>query len=406
MINKLKNYKQQAKIATGILNKKVLTGPWSVQIDLTNQCNNDCLACWCRSPLLKDKAMKPEVVKQSLPYKKVIELIDEFDKLDVRDIYFTGGGEPFLHPRILDIMRYIKNKGIHLDMSTNFTLVTKKVAEQLVDIGIDHMNLSFWAATPESYAKNHPNKTSKTFKKMVEMAKYIKQLKSKKGTDKPRLGSYNVITTHNAHEVDKMLELAYEIKLDDIDFIPVDTVPDRTDSLVPTKQQRKEMAKKFKKFPEIIPVFERKYNHHVMFKNYDQFLRRIENINAKDGNYDTDILNSLPSCYAGWTFARVLATGDVNSCLKSFKIPVGNIHKQSFTEIWFGAKEEEFRKHTIDYDKTNSYFKDIGNDRATASQGCYKCCDNLGFNLLVHKKISTLGKVKKQILKTSSIFLK
>lgn len=406
MINKIKNYKQQAKIASGILRKKVLTGPWSVQIDLTNECNNDCLACWCRSPLLKDKSMKPEIVKQSLPYNKVIELINEFDKLGVRDIYFTGGGEPFLHPRILDIMRYIKSKGIHLDMSTNFTLVTKKIAEELVDIGIDHMNLSFWAATPESYAKNHPNKTGKTFEKMVEMAKYIRKLKDKKGTNKPRLGSYNVITKHNAHEVDKMLKLAYKIKLDDIDFIPVDTVPDRTDSLTPTNKQREDMAQKFKKFPEIIPLLERKHNHHVMFKNYEQFLRRIENTDAKNGNYDTNILDSLPSCYAGWTFARVLATGDVNSCLKSFKIPVGNIHKNTFAEIWFGAKEEEFRKHTIDYDKTNPYFKKIGNDRATDGQGCYKCCDNLGFNLLVHEKISNLGKSKKIILKEAGLILK
>lgn len=108
--NKLKDYIQQIRIASGILKKKVLTGPWSVQIDLTNQCNNDCLACWCRSKFLKDKAMKPEVVKQSLSYEKVIGLIDELDKLGVRDIYFTGGGEPFMHPKILDIMRYIKKK--------------------------------------------------------------------------------------------------------------------------------------------------------------------------------------------------------------------------------------------------------------------------------------------------------
>lgn len=52
--------------------------------------------------------------------------------MGTREIYFTGGGEPFMHPRILDIMRFIKRRGIHLDMSTNFTLVDASVAEQLV----------------------------------------------------------------------------------------------------------------------------------------------------------------------------------------------------------------------------------------------------------------------------------
>lgn len=291
-------------------------------------------------------------------------------------------------------------------MSTNFTLVTKRVAEELVDIGIDHMNLSFWAATPKTYSKLHPNKNEKTFEKMLEIVQYINKLKNERNIDKPRLGSYNVITKINAHEVDKMLKLAYEIKLNDIDFIPVDTVPEKTDHLKPTKKQRREMIDKFKTFPELIPDLERKHKHHVMFKNYEQFLRRIENTGASDGNYDTDILDKLPSCYAGWTFARVLATGDVNSCLKSFKIPVGNIHKSSFTKIWFGRKQEEFRTHTIDYQKEDPYFYSIGNDRATKKQGCYKCCDNLGFNLLVHGKMSKLRLIKSKILKTVGTFLR
>ncbi len=397
MTGKLKDNWQQVRIAAGILRKKAITGPWTVQIDLTNRCNNNCVACWCHSPLLKDKAMRPEIAKKSLSFEKVISLIDEFDRLGVRDIYFTGGGEPFMHPRILNIMRYIKKKGMHLDMSTNFTLVSKKIAKELVDIGIDHMNLSLWSATAEAYAKQHPNKKEETFTKMEEVIDYINELKEKRGAKKPQLGMYNVISRHNCHEVDKMLEFAYRHRLHDIDFTPADIVPGRTESIKPGKKQMQELIRKVRGFGELIPKLEQKYKHQLEFRNYGTFLRRIENTDAKDGNYDTNI--SLPSCYAGWTFARVLATGDVNSCLKSFKIPAGNVNEKSFKKIWFGEKQEEFRTHTIDYDKCDPYFNSMGNDLATENQGCYKCCDNLGFNLLVHEKMSRLGKTKKNLIR-------
>ena len=63
---------------------------------------------------------------------------------------------------------------------------------------------------------------------------------------------------------------------------------------------------------------------------------------AEVANYDAEILNQMPSCYAGWSFARILATGEVNSCLKSFKMPVGNIFESSFPEIWQNEKQEEY----------------------------------------------------------------
>jgi molybdenum cofactor biosynthesis enzyme MoaA len=92
-------------VAAGILNNRVYAGPWDVQIDLTNQCNNDCIACWCNSPLLGNKSMPWQIQKKALSYETVIRLIKELTRMGTRNIYFTGGGEPFMHPRILDFMR-------------------------------------------------------------------------------------------------------------------------------------------------------------------------------------------------------------------------------------------------------------------------------------------------------------
>ncbi|MBU0486063.1 MAG: radical SAM protein [Proteobacteria bacterium] len=403
MKNKLKDNIQQAKIACGILDKKVYTGPWHVQIDLTNKCNNDCIACWCNSPLLGDKAMRAEIKNKFLPFEVVIKLVDELDALGARDLYFTGGGEPFMHPRILDIMRHIKSKGMRLDMSTNFTLVTKEIAEQLIEIGVDHMNISLWAATPETYSKLHPNKNEQTFLKMTEIIDFINARKAEKQTLKPALGMYNVITSESYLEIIDMLEFAHLHRMNDINFVPVDTMPGKTDVLSLNAKQRQELSELVATLPAKRLEFQEKYQHEVLISNLEMFAQRIRSDSADEANYDAELLSSMPSCYAGWSFARILATGEVNSCLKSFKIPVGNIFESSFPEIWFGAKQHEFRAHTIDYDINDPYLKSMGNDMQTEGQGCMKCCDNLGLNMSVHEKMIDLDLPKKILIRLANL---
>ncbi len=399
-----KDYIQQARIAKGILERQVYCGPWNVQIDLTNRCNNDCIACWCNSPLLGDKAMKEEVKKEHLTYETARQLIDELADLGTRYIYFTGGGEPFMHPRILDIMRHVKQRGMHLGMSTNFTLVTKEKAEELVDIGIDHMNLSMWSATPEMYVIQHPSKTEETFHRMTEVVDYFYELKKKTLFKRPILGMYNVINAYNHQEITDMLEFAFQHKMGEVSYVPVDTVPGCTDKIQLQEEHRKNLARQVAELPEKHRLFKRKYNHNVKFTNLDVFAQRITSVGVEQSNYDGELLSALPSCYAGWSFARVLANGDVNSCLKSFKIPIGNIKKDSFTDIWFGKKQEEFRAHTIDYDINDPYLKQMGNDMETKEQGCYKCCDNLGINMSIHEQLEKLNPPKKLLIKLATIF--
>lgn len=390
-INWVKDGVQQAKIACGILDKKVYTGPWHVQIDLTNVCNNDCLACWCNSPLLEEKAMRPEIRTQTLPLTVVLQLIDDLDGLGVRDIYFTGGGEPFMHPDILTIMRHVKAKGMRLDMSTNFTLVTKEIAQTLVELEVDHLNMSLWAASPEAYVALHPNKTAADFQRMIEVIDYIHQLKVKKQAIRPALGMYNVITARNYHEVAQMLEFAQCHRINDISYVPVDTVPGKTDQLKLSAQAREELQQVVAGLPELQQQLAVNSDHHVVFANLEVFGSRLASDGADAANYDSNLLQQMDACYAGWSFARILATGDVNSCLKSFKIPIGNVHENRFPEIWFGRSQQEFRQHTIEYRVDDPYLLAMGNDLATENQGCIKCCDNIGLNSSIQAKLDELN---------------
>ncbi len=56
-------------------------GPSFAQIDLTNNCNNDCIGCWCNSPLLEEKKIDASVKGQTISFKRAVRLIDELYKI-------------------------------------------------------------------------------------------------------------------------------------------------------------------------------------------------------------------------------------------------------------------------------------------------------------------------------------
>ena len=88
------------------------TGPEMVQIDLTNNCNNDCIACWCRSPLLGDRGASREDQQQILPFEIIERVLHECAEMGTSNIYLSGGGEPFMHPHIMQVVKLIKEIGL------------------------------------------------------------------------------------------------------------------------------------------------------------------------------------------------------------------------------------------------------------------------------------------------------
>ena len=80
----------------------------------------------------------------------------------------------------------------------------------------------------------------------------------------------------------------------------------------------------------------------------------------------------------GYMFIRIGAGGNVDPCLKAHKIPIGNVHKQSISEIWWSHAAKIFRKKTKYINDKDPYFSLIGNV-PDVKCGCYLSCDNIGF---------------------------
>ncbi|MDP2924042.1 MAG: radical SAM protein [Candidatus Omnitrophota bacterium] len=357
-------------------------GPEWVQIDLTNNCNNNCIGCWCNSPLLREKKMNPQTKSKSLPYELVKEFIDEIYQLRTRKIIFSGGGEPFMHHQIMDILRYAKTKRIVCQVHTNFTLIDERLIKELIEIKLDYLTVSLWAATAKTYKLIHSNKDEDTFYRIKDMLTLLSSFKKRKNIPFVRL--HNVITNLNYQELPQMVSFAREVKADYVSFAPVDAISDYTDSLLLSDEQRNELLNLADSL---------KNNDGFLLFDFDEFIRKISSESASRGDYDKDIIDAIP-CYAGWLFARLNADGSINSCLKSHRIPVGNIYEQRFSQIWNSEKQREFRRKTRKFKKDDPYFSLIGNE-PSASVGCWRGCDDFGMNIRMHRKLTLLSPLLK-----------
>ncbi|MBM3250565.1 MAG: radical SAM protein, partial [Candidatus Omnitrophica bacterium] len=371
-------------------------GPSHVQIDLTNDCNNNCIGCWCNSPLLEEKMLPPEAKRQTMPFGLVQEVLDELAFLGTKEIYFSGGGEPFMHPEIMEVLAYTKRKGFDCCVNTNFTLLNKEKVRQLIDIGVDHLNVSTWAGNPKTYAATHPNKSEETFLEMIENLKFINHTKRKK----PHIKLYNVIFNMNYRELKEMIALAKETKSESVEFTLIDTMPGKTDKLLLDAQQIKELQASARQIARYTDS--RGYFDGVLLFRFDSFLRRISSASdLSKATYDRNIIDKMP-CYIGWCFSRVIPNGDVHACLKAHRIPTGNLFESSFRQIWNGAKQRHFRKKTQVCVKSDPFFRLIGNDPEIKEAGCYKSCDDIGRNTHIHNRIMSLTSPERSVLKLAA----
>jgi len=389
---KVRDFLQRNRDLMGVLDgTEAFVGPNLLQIDPTFTCNADCIGCWCRSPLLHDKMMPLEEQRIALPWNIMERLIQDAAALGTKEIYLAGGGEPFMYPHIMPLLRLIKRQGLVCYLNTNFLLADQRKLDEIIELGIDHITLSVWAGTPEVYSLTHPNKTAESFEQIRRMLTYLNEHKRNR---KPLIKIYNVISNLNYHDLHNMLAFAVGTGSESIEFTVTDVIPGRTDFLLLNAEQQRcchELALEIRAKAHTLP------RDFTLFR-FDQFLRRLAANEALTGDYDAPIIHELP-CTIGWTFGRVNSDGDVNACLKSHKKPIGNLHQQRFREIWSGHNEKmaQWRRHTRVFEKKGPFFKDIGND-PTVEVGCVKSCDDLGRNTFTYDRLLELGPLRRRAL--------
>ena len=101
--------------------------------NMGRRCNLKCVHCYAQS---KDVEYKNELTTQEGK-----DLIDDLAQFGAPVILFSGG-EPIMRKDLPELAQYARQKGMRAVISTNGTLIDKKMAKVLKDIGLSYVGVS------------------------------------------------------------------------------------------------------------------------------------------------------------------------------------------------------------------------------------------------------------------------
>lgn len=252
-------------------------------------------ACNLRCPLCPTPLREEGIPKGLLSFQNARRIIDQFPALIHMNLSLWG--EPFLNKDIFDIIKYAKGKGIEVLVQSNLNIFSEKMAENLLDSGLDILQISLDGASQECYEKY---RVGGDFARVIKNIQLIKDLQKKSNHYGTRIIWKMVVNRFNEHE--KELAKSWAEKLG-VEFMVVEiyTPPHLAEEWKPREE------------------FNDSYKIH------------------------TDILES---CYSLWQVATVNFNGDVIPCCSEFsrKDAIGNLFEEPFRKIWNNEIYRQLRR--------------------------------------------------------------
>lgn len=171
--------------------------PFFGSIEVTNACQLRCPFCFT-SPLHE---------KHYLPFEYYSTLLDRFGRYLIK-VEFHKNGEPFLHPRILDMIRISADMGIETSLSSNLNHLPNNSAEDVVRSGLFSITASIDGATQQTYSKY---RAGGDFATAFGNLKALVAAKKKLYKFTPHLIWQFLVFRHNQHEMQQALRMAREL---------------------------------------------------------------------------------------------------------------------------------------------------------------------------------------------------
>lgn len=281
--NRSEKYKEyRRKWVENPMNFILENAPLHIDIEPTSACNLKCSMC-PRTILTQSGNQNLKISTMSMDtFKKII---DEAVEIGVYSIKLNFRGEPLVHPNIVDMVKYAKEKGIEDVMfNTNAVLLNENMSKRLIEAGLDKIFFSFDSPHKEEYEKI---RVGANFEETLNNIKKFVKIRDELGQDTPLTRVSMVLMDINRNEYQEFVDL----------------------------------------FKESVDV--------IVCLDYEDYTKE------KIQEYNSEF-----ACSQLWQRMIILADGDVLACCEDWKKEniVGNINKDRIKNIWQNEKYKYIRK--------------------------------------------------------------
>jgi len=146
----------------------VVKPPLHVRIKPTNACSHRCRYCAYRADNLQ--LGKDMNIRDYIPKEKIMEIIDDIAEMEVKAVTFSGGGDPFCYPYLLEAVKKLSRTAVKFAVLTNGANLEGEVAEIFAYHGTWlRISMDGWDDESYSFYRGVPK---------GEFAKVIKNIKN------------------------------------------------------------------------------------------------------------------------------------------------------------------------------------------------------------------------------------
>jgi radical SAM protein with 4Fe4S-binding SPASM domain len=286
-----------------IYSKPTLWGmPITISIEPTTNCNLGCPEC----PSGLKSFSRPTGNLEIQEFKKII---DETYSTSIY-VYFYFQGEPFMHPKFLDLVRYATSKKLYTVTSTNAHFLSERKATETVESGLDRIIISVDGTTQEVYEKY---RRDGNLSKVIQGIKNLVAAKQKLQSKTPHIILQFLVVQHNEHQIEEVKKLAKELTVNELKLKTAQIYDfENGNHLIPQNQ---------------------KYSRYKKLSN-GKFA-----IKSELQNY----------CWKLWHSAEITWDGKVVPCCfdKDAKYLMGNAFTTNFKNVWQSKNYVDFRTRLL-----------------------------------------------------------
>ena len=188
-----------------------IEAPIHIRLKPTNVCAHNCWYCGYRADNIQ--LGKDMVARDFIPKEKMEEIITDLADMGVKSITFSGGGDPFYYPFLLDTVKKLSQTQIKFASLTNGAKLRGEIAPLFAHHGT-WLRISIDGWDDESYSQYRGVPKGEFTKIMKNMEDF------RKINGKCLLGAAIIVDNKNAYHVYGLIKKLKDIGVDSVKIAP------------------------------------------------------------------------------------------------------------------------------------------------------------------------------------------
>ncbi|MCB9638502.1 MAG: radical SAM protein [Myxococcales bacterium] len=349
-----------------------------IGIRITDMCNLRCHTCgqWGDNGYLVGKSLK-ELKSREVPLDVYKRMVDEVVEAGWSPIWYFWGGEPMLYPGIIELLHYIKDRGMAISLVSNGTNIAKYADDiietcKILHISVDGPNEEIHNTQRPGVAKTHNN-----FKSVQEALEVLSAKKKERDLFYPYIVPISCITCYNIDVVADLYKFVAQYA--DAHMFYLTWWIDAESANEHTEDFKRRFGFEPQTHYGWIGSW-KDFDQGMIFDKYQELIQISESNGGKCPPMIMPELNSREDikryysdhkstfgynqCVSIFMTLELDSNGDASFCRDYHDYIIGNIKESSVKELWNNEKARKFRSS-------------ISQDGPMPV--CRRCCGLMGF---------------------------